>query len=80
MTALFTGLGKMLFGGGSGAPKVANHVSAVTPPALTDPSVRNASLAARAAAARQMGRASTVASSPQGDPSAPVTKKTVLGG
>lgn len=79
MTALFSGLANLLFGG-SGAPKVANHVSAVTPPALTDPSQQDAGLAARASAARAMGRASTVATSGQGDTSAPVTKKTVLGG
>lgn len=79
MTAIFNGIGKFLFGGGGGT-KVTNHISAVTPPALTDPSVNDAGLAARAAAARAMGRASTVASSGQGDASAPITKKTVLGG
>jgi hypothetical protein len=79
MAALFTGLSKFLFGGGGGG-KVTNHVSAVTPPALTDPSVNDAGLAARAAAARAMGRASTVATSGQGDTSAPITKKTALGG
>lgn len=79
MAAIFSGLGKLLFGGGGGT-KVTNHVSAVTPPALTDPSVNNAGLAAQAAAARSMGRASTVATSGQGDTSAPITKKTVLGG
>jgi hypothetical protein len=79
MSAIFSGLTSFLFGG-SGAPKVTNHISAVTPPAMTDPSVNNAGLAARAAAARAMGRASTVATSGQGDTSAPITKKTVLGG
>lgn len=84
MTALFKavggGLGSLLFGGGTGAPRVENHVSAVTPPALTDPTVQNTLAVQRAAAARAAGRQSTVATGPQGDTSPLPAKKTLLGG
>jgi hypothetical protein len=80
MTALFAGLGKLLFGGGTGAPKVENHVSAITPPAPTDQAVQDTLAAQKALAARAAGRASTVATSPQGDTSALPAKKTLLGG
>lgn len=84
MTAIFKaiggGLSGLLFGGGTGAPKVENHVSAVTPPALTDPAAQNALAIQRAAAARAAGRQSTVATGPQGDTSPLPAKKTLLGG
>lgn len=76
MAFIFNALGL----GGGGAPKVANRVSAVTPPALQDPNQQAAQQSVRAAAARAMGRQSTVATGPQGDTSGLVTKKTTLGG
>jgi len=84
MTAIFKaiggGLGSLFFGGGTGAPRVENHVSAVTPPTVTDPAVQNQLAITRAAAARAAGRQSTLATGPQGDTSPLPTKKTLLGG
>jgi hypothetical protein len=68
-----------LFGGGGAS--ITPHVSALTPPMRADANVDAAAAAARAAAARVAGRASTIATSGQGDTSAAVTtKKTLLGG
>lgn len=64
---------------GGGATPV-NHVSALTPPSLTDPTSAGAMNQAALAAARTAGRASTIATSAQGDTSsALVSKKTLLG-
>lgn len=79
MTAIISPLGSLL-GLNGNAPKPVNHVSALTPPALTDQSAQSAALLAQQAAARTAGRASTIATSGQGDTSsALVSKKTLLG-
>lgn len=58
-----------------------NHVTALTPPSMIDPAIQNAARAALVASAQAAGRASTVATSPQGDMTAALTsKKTLLGG
>lgn len=68
-----------LFGGG-GSAAATNHVSALTPPMATDPSVQAAGAAARLAAMQAAGRASTIATSPTGVTNpALVSKKTLLG-
>lgn len=68
-----------ILGGGS-TPQIVNHVSALTPPSQTDPTVANAANQAALNAARTAGRASTIATSGQGDTSqALVSKKTLLG-
>lgn len=58
-----------------------NHISALTPPTAVDQSVKDAATIARVAAAKAMGRNSTIATSGQGVSGlATVTKKTLLGG
>lgn len=74
-------IGNILGLSGGSTPQITNHVSALTPPTQQDQTVDAAGAAARAAAARAMGRASTVATGGQGDTSsALVSKKTLLGG
>jgi hypothetical protein len=81
MSGVIKSIGGIIGLGGGATPQITNHVSALTPPSMQDQSVDAAGAAARAAAARAMGRASTIDTSGKGDTSAAlVSKKTLLGG
>lgn len=60
------------------APKMPPVPTAITAPSVTDPSVAQAARDQATAAAQAAGRASTIATSGQGDTSTPDTARTTL--